>query len=275
MIRSLNLDQEFIPSSLPEIEFTMKQFGGGEWNIVLNNRIDYSKVEKVLITHRCNNSESLMQILLAADALKIKGVSEIELFIPYLPYARQDRLCSEGESFSLKVFCNLINSVRLKKVFVLDCHSDVGVALLNNCVNLSNLQYVNQVVSNTGVNVLISPDAGSNKKLNKIAEALDCKLIKCDKSRDLATGKLTKFEVFGNIGGEDVLIVDDICSYGGTFRGLAAELKKAGASNIYLFVTHYEGVVSVDSLKEAGITDVFSTSSISGIHRATQLNISI
>jgi len=270
MKRSLNLDSMFIPSPLPEIELSIAQFGGGEWNIKLNNNIDYNKIDEVLITNRILNGDDIFKILLAVDALRIKGVKNISLFIPYLPYARQDRLCNEGESFSLKVFCNLINSLNLNKVYVLDAHSDVGPALLNNCTNLSSLNSIDLVWKRLGRPILISPDAGANKKMNKISESLDSKLTKCDKSRDLATGKLTKFEVFGEFNGEDVLIVDDICSYGGTFKGLAKELKAKGAGKVNLFVTHFEGVVS----EIEGIDEIFTTNSINHQMKNT-INITI
>ena len=61
---------------------------------------------------------------------------------------------------------------------------------------------------------------------------------------------------------KDILIIDDICSKGGTFKYSAIELKKLGAKNIYLYISHCENVIDIDALKEAGITKVFTTNSI-------------
>ena len=240
MIRSLNLDGRFVPVPFPEIEFRMLKFPGGESHPKLNNRIDYSNVRKVVITHRVKNGDDLMQIMLAQNALKGKGVKQFDLIIPYLPYARQDRVCANGEAFSLKVFADLINMMAFDNVHIVDAHSDVTPALINNCHNQSNLNYVKQTVAELGEVILVSPDAGSNKKVNKLAKNLNINhVVKCDKVRNTDTGELSNFEVFtSDLGGIDCLIVDDICDGGFTFIGIAEELRKKNAGDIYLFITH-------------------------------------
>jgi len=242
MIRSINLDGMFTPTAFPEIEFTTKLFSGGEIHIKLNNKIDYSKVEKVVITNRVNSSEEVIRILLTKDALMLKGIKHFDLIMPYIPYARQDRQCDEGESFSLKVFTNLINSANFEQVICWDSHSDVAPALINNCVNIPNNIYVSTAYLQIGNNVvLVSPDSGANKKINKLYDKLMCfhSIVKCDKHRNLSNGLLSEFEVFtDDLNGKDCLIVDDICDGGRTFIGIAKELKKKNVGNIYLFITH-------------------------------------
>jgi ribose-phosphate pyrophosphokinase len=248
MIRSLNLDGMFVPTSQPEIEFEMIQFNGGEMHIKLNNNIDYSEVEKVVITNRFKNGDDIIKVLITKDALQRKGVKNFDLVMPYVPYARQDRQCFNGESFTLKVFTDLINSAKFDNVIVLDSHSDVAPALIENCKNINNESYVNLTYSDivsysdvrTGV-VLISPDSGANKKTNKLFENLKVfkALVKCDKKRDVSNGNLSGFEVFADdLKGACCLIVDDICDGGRTFTGVAEALKAKNAGNIYLFVTH-------------------------------------
>lgn len=248
MIRSLNLDGMFVPTPQPEIEFEMIQFNGGEMHIKLNNSIDYSEVEKVVITNRFKDGNDIMKALIAKDALQRKGVKNFDLVIPYVPYARQDRQCFNGESFTLKVFTDLINSAKFDNVIVLDSHSDVAPALIENCKNIPNDQYVNLAYSDIvtynderkGV-VLISPDSGANKKTNKLFDSVNVfqSLVKCDKKRDVSNGKLSGFEVFADdLKGACCLIVDDICDGGRTFTGIAEALKAKNSGNIYLFVTH-------------------------------------
>ena len=242
MIRALNLDSQFIPTVLPEIEFEFLKFNGGEHHIKLNNKIKFEEISKVVITNRFNNSDDIIKVLIAKDALEIKGVKEFELVMPYIPYARQDRQCANGESFSLKVFSNLINAAKFKKVIVFDAHSDVAPALIDNCVNYSNSAFVQFAINDIGKNViLISPDAGANKKINKLASICEgvIDVVKCDKIRDVKNGNLTGFEVFSNnLNKQKCLIVDDIADGGATFLGTAEELKKKNAGDIYLFVTH-------------------------------------
>lgn len=238
--RSLNLDGMFVPVPSPEIEYNFIKFSGGELHIKLNNNIDYSKVAKVIITNRIKNTDDFMAVLIAKNALELKGVKSFDLIMPYIPYARQDRKCYDGESFTLKVFSELLNSAKFDNVLCIDSHSDVAPALINNCNNISNNRFIDNVISDFDeLPMLISPDAGSNKKANKLAIEFGFDLVKCDKIRDPKTGRLSGFEVFSNgLKGKDCLIVDDICDGGGTFLGLAKELKNKGAGKIYLFVTH-------------------------------------
>ena len=269
MTRSLNIDGMFVPTAIPEIEFTMMQFKGGEMHIKLNNFINYSQVEKVVITNRFRNADDIMKVLIAKDALQRKGVKNFDLIMPYIPYARQDRQCVDGESFTLKVFTDIINSANFDKVFVVDAHSDVAPALLNNCMNLSNEPYVQLAYYAIGIPevILVSPDSGANKKVNKLFDNLKLftKIVKCDKRRNMATGELSFFEVFtDDLGGKPCLIVDDICDGGRTFVGIAEELKKKNAGDIYLFITHGIFSYGTEELKK-NFKKVYCTNSFRDI----------
>lgn len=276
MQRSLNLDRNFMPTALPEIDYELLQFSGGEWHIKLEQNMNYSALE-VVITTRIRNGDDIMKLAITVDALRLSGVTKIDLVMPYIPYARQDRQCYIGESFSLKVFANLINNLKFNKVLVLDSHSDVATALLDNCKNISNTEYVKQTVLNIGKELLIvSPDSGANKKINKLVSELvkdsSCSkliidTIKCDKVRDVSTGELTSFEILSKASllGKPCLIIDDIADGGGTFIGIAQKLKEQGASNVYLFITH--GIFSKGySTLQTNISKCFCTNSFSDIN---------
>jgi len=241
MITCLNLDSKFEPIEGPQILYKKFVFSGGERHIEIGLS-DY-KASNVVITNRIVNSGDIIDILIAKDALTRLGATNIELVTPYLPYARQDRVCNIGEAFTLKVFADLINSANFRRVTIIDSHSDVGPALLNNCLNIPNTYYVKKAfndIDNENL-VLVSPDSGANKKTNKLFDSLNTfkTLVKCDKTRDTSTGKLSKFEVFtDDLQGKPCLIVDDICDGGRTFIGIAEALKAKNAGALYLFVTH-------------------------------------
>ena len=243
MILSLNLDPMFNPTYLRTIGHSLLKFKGGESHIKLSDDNTYLNVDRVVITNRFIDGDDIMEVLIAKDALNLVGIKNVDLIMPYIPYARQDRKCTAGESFTLKVFANLINSAGFDKVTVLDAHSDVAPALLNNCVNIPNDEYVKLAYYMIGEEdvVLISPDSGANKKCNKLFESVKVfnDMVKCDKVRNVHNGSLKGFEVFtDNLEGRRCLIVDDICDGGRTFIGIAEELKKKNAGDLYLFVTH-------------------------------------
>jgi ribose-phosphate pyrophosphokinase len=265
MIKYLNLDKTFCFK--PELDYKLFKFPGGETSIKISSYEYPEDVEEVIITCRITNAEGIMEVLLAKDALDRLGFKVVSLALPYIPYARQDRVCDTGEAFSLKIFTNMINSANFNKVTVFDPHSDVAPALIDRCDIKSNLFFVLKTLASIHTPVyLISPDAGSNKKCNKIYASIPGfrGLIKCDKTRDPKTGNISGFEVLtDDLHGYPCLIVDDICDGGGTFIGLAEELKAKRAGDLYLFVTHGIFSKGLDELgkyfKKIYCTNSFST----------------
>ncbi len=236
----LNLDPQFRPfSNESEIAFQNFTFSGGEPHIKIQSGFDVS--QRVTVTHRVNSFNDLGLICIAVDALKRMGVKIIDLFIPYFPAARQDRVMIPGEPLSVKVYADIINGLGLNKVMVFDAHSEVTPALLNNSEVIPNYTFIEKVMLEIGNEaLLISPDGGALKKIYKVSEFLGgVEVVECSKSRDVKTGKLSGFKVYAeDLDGKDCLIVDDICDGGGTFIGLAEELKKKNAGKLYLAVSH-------------------------------------
>lgn len=236
----LNLDTHFNPfPGKREIQFQSFTFSGGEPHIKINPDFDVS--EPVTITHRINSFNDFGLLLLAIDALKRMDLKLINVFIPYFPAARQDRVMISGEPLSVKVYADILNSLKLNKVTVFDAHSEVTPALLDNCEVIPNHAFIAEVLEKIGKEVkLISPDGGALKKIYKVSEYLGgVEVVECSKSRDVKTGKLSGFKVYNDdLKGMDCLIVDDICDGGGTFVGLAEELKKKNAGKLYLAVSH-------------------------------------
>lgn len=234
----LNLDTQFKPFQGQEIQFQTLTFSGGEPHIKIQ---PFDTTQKVKVTHRVNSFNDFGLLLLTIDALRRMEVKEIEVFIPYFPAARQDRVMIPGEPLSVKVYADILNSLNLSKVYVFDAHSEVTAAVLNQCQVISNHEYIQQVMEKIGNPVtLISPDGGALKKIYKASEYLGgIEVVECSKSRDVKTGRIKGFKVYADdLQGKDCLIVDDICDGGQTFIGLAEELKNKNAGKIYLAVSH-------------------------------------
>jgi len=260
----LNLDPKFTPvTNQEEIKFQSFTFSGGEPHIKINPDFDHN--QKVTITHRLNSFNDLGLLCITVDALRRMDVKVIDLFIPYFPAARQDRVMIKGESLSVKVYADIINGLQLNKVFVFDAHSEVTPALVNNCEVIPNHTFIKEVLNIIGENIkLISPDGGALKKIYKVSEFLGgVDVVECSKSRDVKTGRLSGFKVYEeDLNGIDCLIVDDICDGGGTFVGLAEELKKKNAGKLYLAVSHgifnkgfevlncFDGIFTTNSVKD-------------------------
>ena len=254
-------------------------FSGGEEHIRFDP-IDLSDVAVFEIQERLTNSSEIIRLMMMVDALKrlSNGNIPIELVIPYFPYARQDRVCVEGEALSAAVMAGIINNLGFSKITIWDAHSDVTPALLNNVVNIPQTQLIgrsetlSRSLSNGDI-TLISPDAGASKKTSNIAEAFggETNVIQAQKVRNLKSGDIVKTEVLGNVEGKRVLIVDDICDGGRTFIELAKVLKQQGAIEVSLFVTH--GIFSQGLSVFGGLIDtIFTTDSFRTAEEYTNLS---
>lgn len=271
----LNLDKNFKPLAGEEIQFESFTFSGGEPHIKINPNFD--KLKEVTITHRLNSFNDLGLLCLAVDALHRIDAKLENLVIPYFPSARQDRVMIKGEPLSVKVYAEIINAFKFKKVLVFDAHSEVTPAVLNNCEVITNHTFIQKVIQEIGNDaLLISPDGGALKKIYKVSEFLGgMEVVECSKSRDVKTGKLTGFKVYADdLQGKDCLIVDDICDGGGTFIGLADELKKKNAGKLYLAVSHGIFSKGFDELK--CFERIFTTDSFKNLENdcLTQIKLS-
>lgn len=211
-----------------------------------------------------------------------------ELYMPYIPNARMDRTKHDKEVFTLKYFCDFINNLNFDSVFVLDAHSDVSVALLNNCVNESPKEYVEKVIVDNLYNdisagnlVLYFPDAGASKKYSNMFP--EFKYVYGNKVRTWETGEITGIEIVTpfdvNLTNKTILIIDDIIAYGGSMYFGANKLKKLGVGKIYAYATHTENSVIekgksslLKSLENGDIEKLFTTNSLfSGEHEKIEV----
>lgn len=254
----------------PGLKFITSTFPSGESYVKITDPGQLP--ETVDIYYRWKGDSSLIQLLNFVNALRLKGVKKLNLYCPYFPGCRSDRVGAknEGEALSSKVYAELVNSCNFNQVIIFDPHSDVTPGILNNRRIVTNHEFVKYVLrSFQGESVIISPDAGANKKIFDLVEFLDgnYKVIRADKKRDVGTGKLVRgectiFATSDELKGKTCFLIDDICSRGGTFITLAKELKKLGAGPIFLIVSHYEGVADQSELLAAGIDKVFTTTSL-------------
>jgi ribose-phosphate pyrophosphokinase len=283
-MKYLNLTPELVLSVTQQrlkIGYENFTFKGGEPHI----KIDPSSLplrvgtesDEVTITQRIGDFNDVGLLSVTVDALKglIPNV-KLHLFLPYFPGARQDRLMVKGEPFTAAVYVKLLVNMGFETITSFDLHSDVvgGMFAMTKTrfIQISNHRFVLEVLKDlypqrdTKLPILISPDAGSNKKILSLAKYLTqlnkLDVVKCDKTRDVTTGEITNFDVYtDDLNGKDCIIVDDICDGGGTFLGLAKELKNKNCGKLYLVVSH--GIFSKDINTLLNVFDkIYTTNSV-------------
>lgn len=252
-------------NSVKHIPKTWK-FPAGEVGVSAHFDNNSTKTDLVKIFAHLTSSDEVMKLLMLTDALKRQYPNaQLELHLGYIPYGRQDRVCSEGESLSIKVFANLINAQEYSRVVIFDPHSDVTPALLNNCQVITQREIFNKLfaykISSECRDVIIAPDFGASKKVLDIYNDGHFKeMMVADKVRDLKTGYITDFDFTGDVEGKHCVVVDDILDGGATFTLIGNALVERGAKSLSLVVTH--GIFSKGTEPITSIYDnVYTTNS--------------
>lgn len=244
-------------------EISYIHFPGGEVVPTIQTSTLYpEKVEGVEIVARLTTQGDLLNLLFIEDAVRrVYPRAEVSAFIPYMPYARQDRVCNPGEPLSIAVVAKHINACNFANVKILDPHSEVTPALFNRLEVVNQFDIFKDVYPSWREVYIAAPDGGAAKKAEMFAKRVGAAgVIHCTKVRDLATGSITGTRVNDTVEGRNLLVLDDIGDGCGTFVPLYHSLREQGAGRIDLAVTHglfSKGTAIVTDLYD----EVFSTNS--------------
>lgn len=256
--------------SLQLIPFETFKFSGGEIQVKIESDQKWKDHVEIMIWATLHSSDDIMLLGLTVDAIRNKCYNpHLLACIPYIPYGRQDRVCAPGEAFGLKYMAKLLTDMNFACITTFDPHSDVTGALLKANGNVDIITQADIVsmwplmksAAAQSNMVLVSPDAGANKKTSEVAKVLGKDgFVRADKLRDVTNGKILETIVYtDNLHGKSAFIVDDICDGGATFIALAQKLKEKGADNVYLYVTHGIFSKGIDPLIKAGIDGIYTT----------------
>lgn len=179
------------------------------------------------------------------------------LRITYLPYARQDKEPSNTTTFALWPFAKMLNALEFEQVIITDPHSEVALSLIVNSSAVYPIGDVYAALEKTGCDLLCYPDKGAVTKYTKIYEYHDH--VYGEKVRDQLTGNILSYKLVGDVSGRNVMIIDDICDGGMTFKILAKDLLASGAKSVVLFVSHGIFSKGVKTLIDSGISRVFTS----------------
>jgi len=211
------------------------------------------------ITWDFENEAEFMHIAQLADLLWSHNI-EYTLNLKYLPYGRQDKVIQNDSTFALKSFANLLNTLSFKEVIITDPHSEIALKLIEGSRAVYPKDDIDKAIKETGSKLVCYPDKGAVTKYTKI---YDYSYVYGEKVRDQATGNILSYELIADtyhtdFYGKSILIIDDICDGGMTFKILAKDLLAAGAQEVNLFVTH--GIFSrgLETLHESGIKHVYT-----------------
>ena len=199
------------------------------------------------------------------------SAKEIVLYMPYLPYARQDKDIDNNQTFSLMVFATLINTMGFHQVAAVDVHNpELCKKIFRNFVSYDVTTVQQNLVGILQPDCIVYPDKGANDRYHSKLKT-DLPTLVFPKERDTHTGEVIRSnempqdvrETLGTLGvlrstlkrEPRFLILDDICDGGATFIGLANVIHDIWPKAVIsLFVTHGIFSKGMKPLADAGIT---------------------
>lgn len=208
----------------------------------------------------------LMELLIMVDALKRASARSIVAVLSYYCYARQDRKEKGRVPITAKLVANLLEKAGVTRVLTMDLHAEQIQGFFDIPVdNLYARPLFVRAIQKMGLKdfVVVSPDVGSNKMARKFAEDLKVDIAIVDKRRVNAK-KVEANALIGDVSGKNVVLVDDICSSGGTLKLAAKVCKQGKAKSVIAFVSH--GLMIGDALEGSEIDRFYVTNSVCGNH---------
>ena len=232
------------------VNTNIRRFADGEIYIEINENIRGNSVFVIQSTSNPAN-DNLMELLLVIDALKRSSAKNVTAVIPYFGYARQDRKVAPRTSISAKVVANLITNAGASRVVTVDLHAGQIQGFFD--MPVDNLfttplfaKYIKKKLNKKNL-ICVSPDVGGVQRTRGLATRIKADLAIIDKRRP-APGKSRVMNIIGNVKNKTCIIVDDIIDSGGTIVNAVDALKKSGADEVYVFITH--AVLSGDAVKK-------------------------
>ena len=219
---------------------SISKFSDGEISVELNENVRGKDVFVIQPTCAPTN-DSIMELLLMADALHRTSANRITAVIPYFGYARQDRrVRSARVAISAKVVADMIGAVGVNRVLTVDLPAEqiqgffsipvdnvYGSPVLTDDIERQN--YENLIV--------VSPDIGGVVRARAVAKKLNVDLAIIDKRRP-AANVAQVMHIIGDVADRTCLIVDDMVDTAGTLCKAADALKEHGAARVVAYSTH-------------------------------------
>lgn len=216
----------------------VQKFSDGEMQPVFLESIRGDYVFLVQSTY--SPSENLMELLLMIDAAKRASAHKIVAVIPYYGYARQDRKDKPRVAIGSRLICSLLEAAGANRVITMDLHAPQIQAFFEVPVDHldSSAIFIPYIESLKLKNLCFAaPDVGSSNRVREFASYFNAPMVICDKHRKRAN-EISSMVVIGDVEGQDVVLIDDICDTGGTLAKSAALLLEKGATSVRAFCTH-------------------------------------
>jgi ribose-phosphate pyrophosphokinase len=237
-------------------------------------KLDLAGVESAKIIWDFEQEAELIWVNQLIALLTAEKIAISELFIPYLPYARQDKPVGNSATFAKSVFLSMLNKAAIGKITTLDAHSDIES---KEVFSYAPTAFIKQALAEFKPDIVVFPDKGANFRYNRTVNVQDYDILVLDKVRNQGTGEITGLSIDETWSSNNLveipkhntrnkplklLIIDDICDGGATFNQAAIFLHQRYQCEIALYVTHGIFSKGFDKMIASGISQFFTTQSL-------------
>jgi len=242
---------------------TIQQFADGE----IFARIDRNARGRDVFIIQSTNApaDTIMELLLLADAARRASAARVTAVIPYFGYGRQDRKDQPRVAIGAKLVANLIVAAGADRVVSIDFHQhqiqgffDIPVDHLY-AAPVFTKYFRDKKLEDL---VVVAPDVGSAKMARGFGKRLGASFAIIDKRRPKANMSEV-LNVVGDVEGMNCLLVDDMIDTGGTLSNAVVALKERGAKAVYAAATHaLLSGPAVERLTDAPLEEMVVTNTI-------------
>jgi ribose-phosphate pyrophosphokinase len=250
-----------------KVSVASRVFPDGESYVRLEGNVEGEHV--AIIQTTCAPQDSrLMQLAFLAAASKRNGAKKVTAVVPYLGYARQDKIFLPGENISIETIAAMLKAAGLDQLVTVNVHSEPALTKFEflaktiSAIPLLAEYFVQKGIKNA---FALSPDKGAMYIAQQAQAVLGGEVGHLEKHRDRYTGQTTQTAAHLNVKGKTAIIFDDIISTGGTIVGAAKILLELGAAHVYTGCVH--GLLIGDAEKrilDAGVEEIVCTDSVPG-----------
>ncbi|MCX8197708.1 MAG: ribose-phosphate diphosphokinase [Candidatus Micrarchaeota archaeon] len=247
----------------------LKSFPDKESHVFIRD-LEACRGKDVQVLHRCypKQDSSLLQLVLIGKTVS-KVANRMEAIIPYLPYARQDKIWKQGEALSSEAVCEMLASAGFSSIATFDCHflkkpgvfSYGGLKIRNFTLSGELVHYFKSRRQNP---LFISPDQGASYIVSE-AGGKSMKKVRGDykNHKRQALRPVASIEAGFDVKGREVVILDDMIAGGGTMIRATRAVVEGGAASVCCGCTH--GLFlgnAYAKIQEAGAEEIVASNTI-------------
>jgi len=247
------------------VRVAFKSFPDGENYVRLESSVQDEDVAIVQTTSPPQDNR-LVQLALMVDAAKRNGAKKVTAVVPYLAYARQDKMFLQGEAISAEAVARMLKAAGIDRLITVNVHQEKMLSRFPfPAKNVSAIPLLAEYFVGKGHKnaFAVSPDKGAIYIAEEAKRILGGECGYLEKSRDRYTGQVSMEKKAFDVKGKTVIIFDDIISSGGTIVTAAKILRELGPKKVFVACVHPLLIGEAEkNILKAGVDEIVGTDSV-------------